>query len=59
MNEARELVTQGNILGDKISTILEDGGDNREDQRKLDGIWRMITSAPAGEKSQRIRGEMG
>jgi hypothetical protein len=27
MNEARELMTQGDILGDKISAILENGDD--------------------------------
>ena len=27
MNEARELMTQGDILGDKISAVLENGDD--------------------------------
>jgi hypothetical protein len=37
MNEARELVTQGDSLGDEICTVLEDGSDNGENQRELEG----------------------
>jgi len=37
MDEARELVTQGDILGDEICTVLEDGSDNGENQRELEG----------------------
>jgi hypothetical protein len=37
VNEAREWVTQGNIVGDEICAILENGGDNGENQRELEG----------------------
>jgi hypothetical protein len=37
MNEARELVTQGNILGDEICAILENGGDDGENQWEPEG----------------------
>jgi len=36
VNEARELVTQGSILGDEICAILENGSDNRENQWELE-----------------------
>jgi hypothetical protein len=32
MNEARELMTQGDILSDKISAILENGDDAGENR---------------------------
>jgi hypothetical protein len=36
VNEARELVAQGRILGDEICAILDNGSDNREDQWELE-----------------------
>ncbi len=55
VNEARELVTQGNILGDEIRTILENGGNNGKNQWQLERIWRIITPAPMTGKSQQFR----
>ena len=37
VDEARELVTQGNILGDEICAILENGRDTGDSQRELKG----------------------
>ena len=36
MNEARKLVAQCSILGDEICTILENGGNNGENQWQLE-----------------------
>ncbi len=64
MNEARELVTQGDILGDEICTVLEDGSDNGESQRELEGgaladearaSWQIIASPPVSEETPKIR----
>jgi hypothetical protein len=38
VNEARELVAQGNILGDEICTILENRSDKRENQWNFEGL---------------------
>jgi len=45
------LVTQGNILGDEICTFLENGGDNGEDQRELEGHLANDSLNPSGRKN--------
>ena len=36
MNEARKLVAQCNVLGDEVCTILENSGNNSENQCQLE-----------------------
>ena len=56
VSEARELVAQCSILGDEICTILENGGNNVENQWQL--VWnikRIIASAAITGDSQQFR----
>jgi hypothetical protein len=55
VNEARELVTQGNILGDEICAILENGGDNGENQWELEGHPPDCSVSRNERKSQQFR----
>ena len=36
MFEARKLMPKGEVLGDEVRSIPEDGGDQRDDQRELE-----------------------
>jgi hypothetical protein len=55
LNEARELVTQGNILGDEICAILENGGDNGENQWELEGHPPECSLSRIERKNQQFR----
>jgi hypothetical protein len=55
MYQARELLTQGNILGDENCTLLEDGGDNGENQWELDGHLADCSLSSNERKSQQFR----
>ncbi len=54
MYQARELLTQGNILGDDNCTLLEDGGDNGEEQRELEKHPANDGLSPNGRKTSAI-----
>ncbi len=58
MYQARELMTQGHILGDEICTILENGGDKRDDQREVEGHLPNDGRSPNERRSQRFHRRM-
>jgi hypothetical protein len=55
MNEARELVTQGDILGDEISAILENGDDDGENQWGAEGHPAHYSHSRNERKNQQLR----
>ena len=55
MSQARELVTQRNVLGDEIGSVLEDGDDNGEKQWELEGHLADGSPDPNGPKSEQLR----
>ncbi len=55
VNEAQELVAQCNILGNEICTILENRGNNGENQRELEGHLANDSRRPNGRESQHFR----
>ena len=60
VSQARELVTQRNVLGDEIRSVLEDGDDNGENQWELEGHLAndsrlTLGGAPRGVPLCRVR----
>jgi hypothetical protein len=55
MNEARELVTQGDILGDEICAILGNGDDDGENQWEPEGHPAHYSHSRNERKSPQLR----
>jgi hypothetical protein len=54
VNEARKLVAQCSILGDEICTILENGGNNGENQWQLERHLADHSLSPNDRKKSAI-----
>jgi hypothetical protein len=54
VNEARKLVAQCSILGDEICTILENGGNNGENQWQLERHLADHSRSPNDRKKSAI-----